>query len=124
MDLVDASGADPYLVLNYSSANNPPANPGESWDYDLLRDAAESWVAYIVRKGYQVGRTFLPHGIRASAMRLLASVELRGETLPEMWAGCGRSMLAGLLGTHGAEKWGCSTRTTLQLRVGVHVVAF
>ena len=55
MEVVAATGADPYLVLNYDSANKPPANPGDSWDYEKLRDAAESWVAYIVRKGYQVG---------------------------------------------------------------------
>ena len=54
MDLVATTGADPYLVLNYDSANKPSANPGDSWDYDKLRDAAVSWVAYIVRKGYQV----------------------------------------------------------------------
>lgn len=49
MDVVAATGADPYLVLNYDSANKP----GVRWDYDQLRDAAESWVSYIVRKGYQ-----------------------------------------------------------------------
>ncbi|KAK9834894.1 hypothetical protein WJX81_006971 [Elliptochloris bilobata] len=50
MGVVAATGADPYLVLNYDSANKP----GERWNYEQLRDAAESWVAYIVRKGYQV----------------------------------------------------------------------
>lgn len=49
MDVAAAAGAEPYLVLNYDSANKP----GQRWDYDQLRDAAESWVSYIVRKGYQ-----------------------------------------------------------------------
>ena len=49
MDVAAAAGAEPYLVLNYDSANKP----GQRWGYDQLRDAAESWVAYIVRKGYQ-----------------------------------------------------------------------
>ena len=73
MEVVAASGADPYLVLNYACANNPPANPGESWDYDLLRDAAESWVAYIIHKGYQVGWRILQRGIRAKACASLLS---------------------------------------------------
>ena len=49
MDIVEATGADPYLVLNYKSANMC----GECWGYEKLRDAAEAWVAYIVRHGYQ-----------------------------------------------------------------------
>lgn len=53
MDVVVAAGADPYLVLNYDSANKEPYPGGERWDYDKLRNAAESWVAYIVRKGYE-----------------------------------------------------------------------
>ena len=113
MEVVVASGADPYLVLNYSSANNPPANPGEAWDYDLLRDAAESWVAYIVRKGYQVGRTSSPRSIRAAATRLLAFVDMRGETLLEMGAGCDLVYLRDSWGSQGAETWGCSIGSTL-----------
>ena len=45
MEVVAATGAEPYLVLNYDSANKPSADPADSWGYDMLRDAAESWVA-------------------------------------------------------------------------------
>ena len=52
MDVVAATSADPYLVLNYKSANMCGG-----WDYEKLRDAAESWVAYIVRRGHQARLT-------------------------------------------------------------------
>ena len=71
MEVVAATGADPYLVLNYDSANKPSADPADSWGYDKLRDATESWVAYIVRKGYQVIHAGTEAGDWGSAMRLL-----------------------------------------------------
>ena len=77
MEVVAATGAEPYLVLNYDSANKPSADPADSWGYDKLRDAAESWVAYIVRKGYQVtcpSMGAVPHAC-------LASLALRSRVL-------------------------------------------
>ena len=52
MGNVKATGAKPYLVLNYDSCNiiNGPGD----WSFNQLLELAKSWIAYIIRMGYQV----------------------------------------------------------------------
>ena len=54
-DIVAATSAGLYLVLDYKSANMP----WKVWNYGKLRNAAESWVAYIVRQGHQARLTLV-----------------------------------------------------------------
>ena len=58
MSAITATGADPYLVLNYDSANliNGPGD----WSYAQLLALAQSWVTYIKRMGYKVGTEHRP----------------------------------------------------------------
>ena len=49
---VKATGAQPYLVLNYDSANL--INGSGDWSYNQLLDLAKSWIAYIIKMGYKV----------------------------------------------------------------------
>lgn len=52
MSYVQATGADPYLVLNYDSANL--IHGSADWSYTQLGLLAVSWLQYIARKGYSV----------------------------------------------------------------------
>ena len=52
MSNVQATGSRPYLVLNYDSCNL--INGSGDWSYSQLLALAQSWIAYIVRKGYKV----------------------------------------------------------------------
>jgi hypothetical protein len=51
---IEATGALPYLVLNYDSANL--VHGPNDWSYDQLLDLAKSWLSYIQRMGYQARR--------------------------------------------------------------------
>ena len=52
MGNVKATGAVPYLVLNYDSCNLIYGSG--DWSYSQLLALAQSWVAYIIRMGYAV----------------------------------------------------------------------
>ena len=52
MSYVKSTGATPYLVLNYDSANLIYGSG--DWSYSQLLALAQSWLQYIVRMGYQV----------------------------------------------------------------------
>ncbi len=52
MSYVQATGAEPYVVLNYDSANTI-LGPGD-WSYTKLLALAKSWLNYIKSKGYKV----------------------------------------------------------------------
>ena len=52
MSYIQATGADPYVVINYDSANSVWGP--KDWTYTQLLALAKSWVSYIKRKGYKV----------------------------------------------------------------------
>ena len=52
MSYIQATGADPYVVINYDSANSVWGP--KDWTYTQLLALAKSWVSYISRKGYKV----------------------------------------------------------------------
>ena len=52
MSYTQATGADPYLVLNYDSCNKIFGSA--DWSYSQLGQLAVSWLQYIARKGYSV----------------------------------------------------------------------
>jgi len=54
MSCIEATGALPYLVLNYDSANL--VHGPNDWSYDQLLELAKSWLSYIQRMGYQARR--------------------------------------------------------------------
>ena len=52
MSNVQATGAVPYLVLNYDSCNLSFGSG--DWTYSQLLALAQSWITYIVKMGYKV----------------------------------------------------------------------
>ena len=52
MSYVQATGADPFLVLNFDSCNLIYGSG--DWSYTQLGQLAVSWLQYIARKGYSV----------------------------------------------------------------------
>ena len=52
MGVVQATGADPYLVLNFDSCNL--IHGSGDWSYTQLGQLAVSWAQYIARMGYSV----------------------------------------------------------------------
>ena len=71
MSSVQATGADPYLVLNYDSCNKIFGSA--DWSYAQLGQLAISWLQYIARKGYSVRPRSLQGCLQhACAVMLLA----------------------------------------------------
>ena len=52
MSLTKATASEPYLVLNYDSANLIYGSG--DWSYSQLLALAQSWLQYIIRMGYKV----------------------------------------------------------------------
>ena len=52
MSLTKATSSEPYVVLNYDSANLIYSSG--DWSYSRLLALAQSWLQYIIRMGYKV----------------------------------------------------------------------
>ena len=69
MGVVQATGADPYLVLNFDSCNLIYGSG--DWSYTQLGQLAVSWAQYIARKGYSVRARSLQSGQQHACVVLL-----------------------------------------------------